>query len=134
MQNMLVDIIDYDEKDEISEDLHDIIRILYNSVCCNKINIQNIVKYIVYLMQIVNQFTSIQNTDKKKSILFVFNKFIDINISDENEKQIMHTFVNEMVPGLIDTLVSIDNSETIINLKNKTENFLTKLKKKCCCS
>ena len=134
MQKILVDVIDFvEEKDSISEDLHNIIRILYNSVCCNKITVQNMVSYIIYLMQLADQFTDIQNTDKKKCVLFVLNKFIDINITYENEKQIMHTFVNEMVPELIDTLVSIDNSEIIINLKNKAESCLTKFKKKMCC-
>ena len=140
MEDILIDIIDFiDEKDPnnvpISEDLYDIVRTLYNSICCKQINLQNIVSHIVYMMKLANEFIDIENKDKKQSVLFVLNKFIDMDIYDAEEKKIMHTFVNDMVPGLIDTLCAVDNSEVIINLKNETLTFCAAFKKKlCCCS
>jgi hypothetical protein len=135
MEDFLIDITDFIDDGEIDENSHEAIRTLYNSICNKDINSSNIMNYVVYLMKIIDTFKNINNIDKKKLILFVLNKFIDINIADENEKNLLKAFIESILPHLIDTLVSLDNKEIVIKTKNYIMTFKEKLMN-CfiCCS
>lgn len=133
MEDFLIDITEFIDDGNIDESCYDAIRTLYNSISGKEINSGNIMNYIIYLMKIIDTFNNVNNTDKKKLVLFVINKFIDINISEENEVAVLKGFVSNVLPHLIDTLVSLDNKEIIIKTENYIRTTWEKVKRLCCC-
>ena len=114
MDDILIDIADFVNDDKISVDEQNAIRELYNSIYSKQIDSSNIVSYVVLLMKIINSHKNIENIDKKKFVIFVLNKFVEFNITDENEAYIIKMFINNILPNMIDTMISIDNKEIII--------------------
>lgn len=53
---------------------------------------------------------------KKKLVIHVVKKFIK-DKTDNEEEEVLLTFVDIFLPTLIDTLVSIDKKEIVIKLK-----------------
>jgi hypothetical protein len=121
MDDILIDIADFVNDDKISVDEQNAIRELYNSIYSKQIDSSNIVSYVVLLMKIINSHKNIENIDKKKFVIFVLNKFVEFNITDENEGYIIKMFINNILPNMIDTMISIEKEvllSTIIKLKD----------------
>lgn len=133
MDDILIDIADFVNDDKISVDEQNAIRELYNSIYSKQIDSSNIVSYVVLLMKIINSHKNIENIDKKKFVIFVLNKFVEFNITDENEGYIIKMFINNILPNMIDTMISIDNKEIIIKTENYILTFCQRLRKKFCC-
>jgi hypothetical protein len=133
MDDILIDIADFVNDDKISIDEQNAIRELYNSIYSKQIDSSNIVSYVVLLMKIINSHKNIENIDKKKFVIFVLNKFVEFNITDENEGYIIKTFINNILPNMIDTMISIDNKEIIIKTENYVLTLCQRLRKKFCC-
>lgn len=133
MDDILIDIADFVNDDKISVDEQNAIRELYNSIYSKQIDSSNIVSYVVLLMKIINSHKNIENIDKKKFVIFVLNKFVEFNIRDENEGYIIKMFINNILPNMIDTMISIDNKEIIIKTENYILTFCQRLRKKFCC-
>ena len=133
MDDILIDIADFVNDDKISVDEQNAIRELYNSIYSKQIDSSNIVSYVVLLMKIINSHKNIENIDKKKFVIFVLNKFVEFNITDENEAYIIKMFINNILPNMIDTMISIDNKEIIIKTENYILTFCQRLRKKFCC-
>ena len=93
MDDILIDIADFVNDDKISVDEQNAIRELYNSIYSKQIDSSNIVSYVVLLMKIINSHKNIENIDKKKFVIFVLNKFVEFNITDENEAYIIKMFI-----------------------------------------
>lgn len=75
-------------------------------------------------MKIVDTFKNISGVDKKKLVILILNKVIDLNIvSNIEEKEMLHSFINNILPNVIDMMISIDKKEISIKLKEI---------KKCC--
>lgn len=126
MEEIILDIAEFiDDNDGDGKNLDkEAIRILFNSISSKKINSENIISQSIYLMKIVDTFKNISGVDKKKLVILILNKVIDLNIvSNIEEKEMLHSFINNILPNVIDMMISIDKKEISIKLKEI---------KKCC--
>lgn len=119
-EEIVIDIADFVKGNELSPDEQEAIAELYNSIYDKKINSDNLLYYVMLLMKLVDVFENIENVDKKKLVIFVLDKYIDINISNNDEATFMKSFVDKFLGNLIDAFVSLDKKEIIL----KTENYL----------
>jgi len=133
MTEILIDIIDFVNDDKMTADEQNAIRELYNSIYSKKIDSTNIVSYVVLLMKIINSHKNIANVDKKKFVIFVLQKFVEHNITNPDEAQILNNFINNILPNVIDTMISLDNKEIIIKSENYVSTFCQKIKNSLCC-
>jgi hypothetical protein len=133
MDDVLIDIAEFINNDNITTDEQNAIRELYNSIYSKQIDATNIVSYVVLLMKIINTHKTVPNIDKKKLVIFVLLKFVELNITNEDEANILKMFINNILPNMIDTLISIDNKEIIIKAENYVKTFCQKIKTKLCC-
>ena len=133
MSEILIDIIDFVNDDKTTPDEQNAIRELYNNIYSKNIDSTNIVSYVVLLMKIINSHKTIANVDKKKLVIFVLQKFVELNISNDVEAQILNDFINNILPNVIDTMISLDNKEIIIKTENYVSTFCDKIKNKLCC-
>ena len=117
-QDVLLDIIDFVDP-TITKDEYDAVKIMYNSIYSNNINSANIASHVVILMKIASTLEKVKNTDKKKLVVFVIKKVVELNIKDENEIQILNLFIDNILPNVIDTMCSIDSKIIIINESEK---------------
>ena len=117
-QDVLLDIIDFVDP-TITKDEYDAVKIMYNSIYSNNINSANIASHVVILMKIASTLEKVKNTDKKKIVIFVIKKVVELNIKDENEIQILNLFIDNILPNVIDTMCSIDSKNIIINESEK---------------
>ena len=111
--DLLFDIIDFVDP-SITEDEYETIKIMYKSIYKNEINSTNIISQIAVLMKIVASFDKIKKTDKKKLVIFVIKKVVEVNIKDFNEIQMLNLFIDNILPNVIDTMCSIDSGKIII--------------------
>jgi hypothetical protein len=133
MTEILIDIIDFVNDDKMTADEQNAIRELYNSIYSKKIDSTNIVSYVVLLMKIINSHKNIANVNKKKFVIFVLKKFVEHNITDSAEAQILNNFIDNILPNVIDTMISLDNKEIIIKTENYVSTFCQKIKNSLCC-
>jgi len=133
MDDVLIDIAEFINNDNITTEEQNAIRELYNSIYSKQIDATNIVSYVVLLMKIINTHKTVPNIDKKKLVIFVLQKFVELNITNEEEAIILKTFINNILPNMIDTLISIDNKEIIIKAENYAKTFFQKIRSKLCC-
>lgn len=119
--DILLDIIDFVDP-SITKEEYDAVKIMYNSIYSNNINSTNIVSQVVILMKIASTLEKVKKTDKKKLVIFVIRKVVDLNITDKNELQILNLFIENILPNVIDTMCSIDSKNIIINESEKIIN------------
>lgn len=120
---LIYDNFDDDQKMAINE-LNDII-------FSKNLDINNIVNYVVLLMKVVDTYNDIANIDKKNVVLFVMNKYI--NTKEIENIEIIKSFIDNILPNVIDTLVLVDNKEIVIKTDNYKKSFWSKLRNKLCC-
>ena len=116
--DILLDIIDFVDP-SITKEEYDAVKTMYNSIYSNNINSTNIVSQVVILMKIASTLEKIKKTDKKKLVIFVIRKVVDLNITDKNELQILNLFIENILPNVIDTMCSIDSKTIMINESEK---------------
>ena len=116
--DILLDIIDFVDP-SITKEEYDAVKTMYNSIYSNNINVTNIVSQVVILMKIASTLEKIKKTDKKKLVIFVIRKVVVLNITDENELQILNLFIENILPNVIDTMCSIDSKTIMINESEK---------------
>ena len=124
MEEVLIDVAEFlkNEKIEMTKDEMEAIEELYNIIYNKNISSKNILTYVVLLMKIMDSYKTLKNVDKKKIVIFVINKFIDYNITDVTEAKMLSSFVNKLLPNIIDTICKIDKREILI--KNKLSGCL----------
>ena len=131
MEDILIDIADFVQGDsQISSEQLEAIRDLYNAIYSKSIDSSNIISYTVLLMKIIDVYKNIDNVDKKKLVVFVLTKYVELNVTNTDESQILNAFIENILPNVIDTLISLDNKQIIIKSENtvktlceKTRNF-----------
>ena len=112
-EDVLLDIIDFVDT-SINPEEYNAVRAMYNSIYDKNIDSTNIISHIILLMKIVSSFQSIENIDKKKLVIFVIQKFVNLNITND-ELLVLNSFVENILPNVIDTLCSIDSKKIVIN-------------------
>ena len=113
-----IDIAEFVNDEKIAPDNLEAIRELYNSIYSKTIDVSNISSYIVLLMKIIDGYKNVENTEKKTLIVFVLRKYVELNVLNHDDSSILLSFINNILPNLIDTLISIDNKEVIIKCNN----------------
>ena len=119
--DVLLDIIDFVDP-SITPDEYNAIRAMYNSIYDKNIDSTNIVSNIILLMKIASTFPNVANIDKKKLVLFVIQKFIQLNVLNKDDATILNSFIQNILPNVIDSLYSIDTKKIIIEGEQKIKN------------
>lgn len=117
--------------EDFDDDQKMAIKELCEVIFSKNLDINNIVNYIVLLMKIVDTYKDISNIEKKRVVLFVMNKYI--NTKEIENYDVIKTFIDNILPSMIDTLVLVDNKEIVIKTDNYKKSFWLKLKDKLCC-
>ena len=104
----------------------DLINKLYESLCMiianKKVTTINIVMIATNLMQIVEKYPKIAGTQKKSLVIQVLKKFV-IDQSDGDTENALLLFIDTFLPSVIDTIISVDVKEIVINIKKGVKSF-----------
>ena len=81
----------------------------------NKLSTYNIIDLSINLMKFIETFPELSGIEKKNIVLYVLNKFSNDYLNDGHNKTNIINFIEYILPSLIDSIISIDNKEIIIN-------------------
>lgn len=81
----------------------------------NKLSTYNIIDLSINLMKFIETFPELSGIEKKNIVLHVLNKFSNDYLNDGHNKTNIINFIEYILPSLIDSIISIDNKEIIIN-------------------
>ena len=99
---------------------------LYESICViavnKKVTTINIVMIATNLMQIVEKYPKISGIQKKSLVIQVLKKFV-IDQSDGDTENALLLFIDTFLPSVIDTIISVDVKEIVINIKKGVKSF-----------
>lgn len=118
--DVLLDITDFVDISITPEEYNAVIA-MYNSIYDKKIDSNSIISHVILLMKIVSSFQQVEKIDKKKLVIFVVKKFINLNVTNEDELLFLNSFVENILPTVIDTLCSVDSKKIIINAEQYIE-------------
>lgn len=118
--DVLLDITDFVDISITPEEYNAVIA-MYNSIYDKKIDSNSIISHVILLMKIVSSFQQVEKIDKKKLVIFVVKKFINLNVTNEDELLFLNSFVENILPTVIDTLCSVDSKKIIINAEKYIE-------------
>ena len=74
------------------------------------------------LMQIVEKYPKISGTQKKSLVIQVLKKFV-IDQSDGDTENALLLFIDTFLPSVIDTIISVDVKDIVINIKKGVKSF-----------
>ncbi len=93
---------------------------LYNSlsiiVTDKKIDNTNVILITTNLMQIVEEYPGLKGEQKKTLIIDVLKRFVIDNLNDTEETFVL-TFIDSVLPYVIDTIISVDKKEIAVKMK-----------------
>jgi hypothetical protein len=118
--DVLLNIIDFVDISITPEEYNAVVA-MYNSICDKNIDSSNIISHVILLMKIVSSFQIIEKIDKKKLVIFIVQKFIHLNVTNKEEILFLNSFVENILPNVIDTLCSVDSKKIIINAEQYLE-------------
>lgn len=99
---------------------------LYESICMilvdKKVTTINIVMIATNLMQIVEKYPKISGIQKKSLVIQVLKKFV-IDQSDGDTENALLLFIDTFLPSVIDTIISVDVKDIVINIKKGVKSF-----------
>jgi hypothetical protein len=104
-----------------------IIESLYNNLnaMSTSITTANIIELTTKLMQLVESYPLLKGSQKKNIVIFVLKKFVTSKVDVESQQQVL-SFIDLFLPSVIDTLISLDNSEIEIKVKKCCGSFFSK--------
>lgn len=82
----------------------------------DKITIINIISVTTYLMQIIERYPTLKGPERKEIILVVLLRYANINLSVEKFEE-LKPFILLTMPIIIDTIISVDSKELVIQTK-----------------
>lgn len=88
----------------------------------------NIINVVVNLMIIAERFSHMTGLQKKGYVIQVLRLVVEKNVTDSKEEILM--FIDNVLPSLIDTMISLDRKEVQI----KVQGCLSWVKEKMCSS
>lgn len=95
----------------------------------NDFNMENIVGILISTMQFVQNFKSVNGSQKKKIVIKVIKEFINDKIDNSQLKKDLNMFADLTMPILIDKFIALNNGEITI----KTPKCCKDIFKKICC-
>ena len=110
-----------------------LIQPLYNKLLSilngKTINTYNIVSISINLMKFVELYPKLPGRQKKNIVLYVLNKFA-IDYLDGEDETVVTTFIDLILPSMIDSVISIDRKELTIGITKNIKRLFTCCKKK----
>jgi hypothetical protein len=82
----------------------------------DKLTTINIIQVTTYLMQIIETYPKLKGSERKEIILKVLIKYAKMNLSEEDYEEIK-PFIDITIPIIIDTIISVDSKEIVIQTK-----------------
>jgi len=82
----------------------------------DKLTTINIIQVTTYLMQIIEKYPKLKGSERKEIILEVLIKYAKTNLSEEDYEEIK-PFIDITMPIIIDTIISVDSKEIVIQTK-----------------
>jgi hypothetical protein len=73
-------------------------------------------------MQIVEKYPKISGIQKKSLVIQVLKKFV-IDQSDGDTENALLLFIDTFLPSVIDTIISVDVKDLVINIKKGVKSF-----------
>ncbi len=125
--DIILNIDDILNGSDLDNTYKDIVCDVLNDICNHTITTQNICSYVVYLMKIIDTYPELQNDDKKKIVIFILKKVIELNVFDNTELSLLNDVVDKTIPNLIDTFILIDNKEIVIKTRNYVKSLWDKI-------
>ena len=104
---------------EDSFDTYDALLQIYNDGSIVKLDKDD--NNIIDNSNINNNSNIIENIDKKKLVIFIVQKFVQLNVLNPDEINILNSFAQNILPNVIDTLCSIDTKKIVINAEQKVK-------------
>jgi hypothetical protein len=83
----------------------------------------NIVNIVINLMQFIEEYKMLDGNSKKQAIIDILTKFIEDNLKNIKEHELLLEFIKHILPYLIDVIISIDRKELEINVKEICKSF-----------
>lgn len=81
------------------------------------IKAKDIISFIICLMQIVEKY-KINGASKKDIVIRIINDILENNKNSIENVEFIQSFVKNILPSFIDTIISLDKKEIIIKLEN----------------
>jgi hypothetical protein len=82
----------------------------------DKLTTINIIQVTTYLMQIIEKYQKLKGFERKEIILKVLIQYAKNNLSEEKYEEIK-PFIDITIPIIIDTIISVDSKEIVIQNK-----------------
>ena len=117
---------------KIDDDIFDLYEQLEQIVKTKQINAINLIEITIDLMKIVEDVKGISGKQKKDLIIETLEKFINEKVSDEKEREELLFIVKNVVPSVIDTVVSIDLGELSVKFNKLWKRIRANIKKLFC--
>lgn len=117
---------------KIDDDIFDLYEQLEQIVKTKQINAINLIEITIDLMKIVEDVKDISGKQKKDLIIETLEKFINEKVSDEKEREELLFIVKNVVPSVIDTVVSIDLGELSVKFNKLWKRIRANIKKLFC--
>ena len=83
----------------------------------SKISTSDIIKCIIYLMQMVEEY-NINGINKKDIVLSTMKNIILEYKNNIHDYEYIENFINTILPSLIDTIISLDKKDKYIKIEN----------------
>jgi hypothetical protein len=83
----------------------------------------NIINIVINLMQFIEQYKVLDGNSKKQAIIDILITFIENNGSSIIESELLLDFIKNILPYVIDVIISIDKKELEINVKECCKTF-----------
>jgi len=99
--------------------------ILTNEIIKEGINYNNIIKYVIEFMKIIES-TGDKGVDKKNLLILIIEKIVQANVPNQFNKKTLFLFTENILPTLIDYIISLDRGDITIHNESEqaTCNFL----------
>lgn len=121
------DVENHQVEDKIIDDIYNIFK---DVIGTNGINVSNIAVVVVSLMQIVEKYGKLKGPQKKQIVLSVLNRTVDNFVTDADESEKLKLLLSISIPSLIDTFISMDKGEIVINVKKYSRKLFSCCKNK----
>ena len=111
---------EFDEK--ILESLYNNLNAMSTS---GSVTTSNIIELTTKLMQLVESYPLLKGSEKKNIVIFILKKFVTSKLEGDSQQQVL-LFIDLFLPSVIDTLISLDNSQIEIKVKKCCGSFFSK--------
>lgn len=87
---------------------------------CQKSDIDTttIVSITITLMQVIESYKKLTGNQKKSIVLHTLQKYVNDEVVNLNNKIKILSFINKLLPPIIDTFISIDKQDIQIAIKS----------------